>query len=255
MTALIGTVFLASLLGSLHCAGMCGAFVAFAVGSPATPGGRAACAAGYHGGRLVTYALLGAIAGSLGAALDWGGSMLGLSRIAAVMAGAMMIGFGVVTLLRLRGVRLSVLRPPAGLARFVGAGQRFAMGFRPLPRATLIGLLTTLLPCGWLWAFAITAAGTGSAAWGAATMAVFWLGTLPVLVTLGLGVQKLSGALGPRLPAMTAVALVVVGLLTVIGRLGVDGRAMAAVGPAVEVHEGQVVDHSDQVHCPICETP
>lgn len=254
MTALIGTVLLASLLGSLHCAGMCGAFVAFAVGSPTTPGSRAACAVGYHGGRLVTYALLGAVAGSLGAALDWGGSMIGLSRVAAALAGAMMIGFGVITLLRLRGVRMSGLRPPAWLSRFVGSGQRVAMGFRPLPRATLIGLLTTLLPCGWLWAFAITAAGTGSPAWGAATMAVFWLGTLPVLVALGLGVQKLSGVLGPRLPAITAVALVVVGLLTVVGRLGVDGSAMAAVGPAVEVHDGRAVDRSSDVHCPICET-
>ena len=39
MIALIAAVFTASLLGSLHCAGMCGAFVAFAVGldGPARP--------------------------------------------------------------------------------------------------------------------------------------------------------------------------------------------------------------------------
>ncbi len=254
MTALIATVMLASLLGSLHCAGMCGVFVAFALGSEPGTRPKLALSAAYHGGRLITYTLLGAACGAMGAALDWGGGMLGVSRIAAILAGATMVGFGLVTLLRLRGVRLALLKPPPALSRLVAAGQRVALGWRPFPRALMIGLLTTLLPCGWLWAFAVTAAGTGSAAWGAATMAAFWLGTVPVLAALGLGVQQLTGRLGAKLPAMTAAALVIIGLFTVFNRVMIDTTAMAAITPAVETHaDGAAIDHSSEVTCPVCD--
>jgi sulfite exporter TauE/SafE len=256
MTPLLATVLLASLLGSLHCAGMCGVFVAFALGSEPGTRPKLALSAAYHGGRLITYTLLGAACGAMGAALDWGGGMLGLSRVAAILAGATMVGFGLVTLLRLRGVRLAIFKPPPALSRAVAAGQRIALGFRPFPRALTIGLLTTLLPCGWLWAFAVTAAGTGSAAWGAATMAAFWLGTVPVLAALGLGIQQLTGRLGAKLPAITATALVVVGLFTVVNRVMIDTSAMASIAPAVEQHaDGQVEDHSNEAHCPVCDQP
>src|SRR5205823_3884811 len=107
VTALIAAVFLASLLGSLHCAGMCGAFLAFAVGAEDPGAGRRAALQGaYHIGRLCTYLVFGAVAGGVGAALDLGGSLVGVQRVAAVLAGSMMVVFGVGAALRLRGVRL-----------------------------------------------------------------------------------------------------------------------------------------------------
>jgi hypothetical protein len=98
------------------------------------------------------------------------------------------------------------------------AGHRFAAGRPPVVRALATGLLTTLLPCGWLYAFVISAAGTGSPAFGALTMAVFWVGTVPILVTLGAGLRAITGALGRRLPTVTAAAVVVVGLATIVMR-------------------------------------
>ena len=92
--------------------------------------------------------------------------------------------------------------------------------------ALVIGLLTTLLPCGWLYAFAITAAGTASPLWGGATMAAFWLGTLPVMVSLGTCVQKLTGVVGARLPVITATVVIVVGLWTLVGRAGLDAQTI-----------------------------
>lgn len=220
MIALIGAVFAASLLGSLHCAGMCGAFVAFAVGAPSErrPPEWALHAA-YNGGRLATYVALGAVAGALGAAMDNAGAMLGLQRVAAAAAGAMMIGFGVATLLRTRGVRVPRLRLPAAFERLLGRGHRLASSKPPIVRAGLIGLLTTLLPCGWLYAFVITAAGTGDAALGALTMAVFWAGTLPALIAVGAGAKRAAGVFGRFAPELTALALVGVGLYTAVHRI------------------------------------
>lgn len=227
MTALIVAVFVASVLGSLHCAGMCGAFVAFAVGGFDAPSGqRVRLNAAYNLGRLVTYVLLGIAAGSVGALLNLGGALAGLSRVATVLAGAMMVGFGVVALMHAVGKSSMRWPVPAFMQRTMIAGQKFAMTLSPTRRALVIGLLTTLLPCGWLYAFAITAAGTASPWWGGVTMAVFWLGTLPVMVSLGTCVQKLTGVVGARLPVITATVVIAVGLWTLVGRAGLDAQVL-----------------------------
>lgn len=240
MTALLLGVLIASLLGSTHCAGMCGAFVLFAVATPDDAPNlwrsRLALNTAYNLGRLVTYTLLGAVAGLLGAALDLGGSMVGLQQTAAILAGTLMIGFGIVALLRARGIRIRRLPLPAFLTRAVAAGHRAVAEASPLARAWIVGLLTTLLPCGWLYAFAVTAAGTGSPMYGAAVMALFWLGTLPVLAGIGIGAQALTGPLRARLPVVTSLLLVIVGLYTVFGRLTLP--AMAKPEPAVRVVGG-----------------
>jgi uncharacterized protein len=230
MTALFWGVFTASLFGSTHCAGMCGAFVALAVGSVdlriegrSQPTGgdarRAMLIAAYNLGRLVTYCTLGTLAGLIGSAVDLGGSVVGVQRGAAMLAGLLMIAFGVVAILRLRGVRVAQMPMPRGVQRIVAAGHARAAGLSPVARASVIGLLTTLLPCGWLWAFVVTAAGTASPTLGALCMAVFWLGTLPLMVSLGAGIGMLTGRLRRHLPMVTSIALVAIGAYTALGRL------------------------------------
>ncbi len=244
MIALVSAVFIASLLGSMHCAGMCGAFVAFAVtGDGERRTSRSALNAAYNAGRLITYTMLGGIAGALGAAMDLGGSMIGVQRSAAIAAGAMMIGFGVVSLLRARGVKIARLPLPGVLRNVVAAGHRWAFDLPPLLRALLVGILTVLLPCGWLYAFVITAAGTGSLLLGAVTMSVFWLGTLPMMMTIGYGVQAISGALRAHLPLATSLLVVLVGLWTVIGRL-----RMPPMEPSHAIVNASLRETADHVH-------
>jgi hypothetical protein len=234
MIALITAVFLASLLGSLHCAGMCGAFVAFAVSdSEGKPGQRVALNMAYHGGRLTTYVALGIAAGSVGALLDLGATLVGLSRVGMSLAGAVMILFGLSAAMAAMGKRSIRMPVPAFMQKLLSVGHRAAMQLSPVRRAMMIGLLTTLLPCGWLYAFAAVAGGTASPWLGGLTMAVFWLGTLPVLVSLGVGVQRISGAFGRKLPHATALTLILVGLWTLIGRGGIDAASLAAQQPAV----------------------
>jgi uncharacterized protein len=257
MITVLAAVLFASLVGSLHCAGMCGALVAFAVGGMETHSmpGRVLLQLAYHGGRLTTYGLMGAVCGLLGAALDLGGSLVGLHRAAAVLAGATMIGFGIVAVLQYRGWRIPGTRVPAGLQWLLVTGQRLAVGLRPLPRALTIGLLTALLPCGWLWAFALIAAGTGSAGWGAAVMIAFWAGTVPVLASVGAAVQVLTGTLGRRLPLITAVLLVALGLGTIAERFVLSGEPLVMPVPAQasgDLH--QQIEAVRQAAPPCCQT-
>ncbi|TWT41700.1 hypothetical protein RAS1_28210 [Phycisphaerae bacterium RAS1] len=230
MTALLAAIVTASLLGSLHCAGMCGPLAAFAVGGNlAAPRAQALTHAAYHAGRLVTYALLGAACGGLGHMIDLGGKVAGVQQAAAILAGTMMVAFGAVAGLRSLGVRISEWPAPAVLTRVVTAGHRAAVGMTPVARSATIGVLTGLLPCGWLYAFAITAAGTGNPLSGAAVMAAFWIGTVPVLLALGIGVNRLSAAVGRRAATVMSLMVVALGVLMVVERSRV-ASAVAAAG-------------------------
>lgn len=236
MSVLLATVLGASLLGSAHCAGMCGGFVAFYAGAGPRRSGLLAHLA-YNGGRLAAYAALGAGAGALGAALDTtGGVLLGIQRTAAIVSGVLITLWGVRSLLEGLGARVPRLGAPAGLRTLAAGGLRAVADAPPPVRALVVGLATGLLPCGWLYVFLATAAGTGSAPGGAVLMAVFWLGTLPAMVSLGLGLQALAGPLRRHLPVACAIAMIVVGLLAVGGRIG---AVAPGAGPAVHQGHGQ----------------
>jgi hypothetical protein len=235
MWALIGAILVTSLLGSIHCAGMCGAFLAMAVTpdeKQRTPGWTLAAA--YNLGRLATYAMLGALAGAVGRAFSVAGDLVGIQRGAAALAGGVMILFGVSAVLRALGVRVPAMPLPAGWKNMVAALYSRAARLGPVARAGAIGLLTTLLPCGFLYMFVVAAAGTGDPLVGALAMAVFWLGTLPVMASLGLGLQKLTGPMRRHLPLATAGLLVAVGLLTLTGRLDRIAPTHLATSSAAE---------------------
>jgi sulfite exporter TauE/SafE len=242
---LLIAVLIASFVGSLHCVGMCGPLVAFAIGD--TRGGkhtaRALLHAAYHGGRLVTYTLVGAVCGILGAAIDHGGARLGCHRAAALAAGGMMIAVGAAAALRAVGARLPQLPLPVLIQRAVVIGQRAAFALTPVPRALCVGLLTALLPCGWLYLFASYAAGTGSPLWGAAFMAAFWLGSVPALLLAGIGVQAVARFVGRSLPLVTALLIVALGVVTLVLRmqspvLAFEPRQIGSGAEAVKmIHE------------------
>lgn len=219
--ALLATVLSASLVGSLHCVGMCGPFVA--VYSAAHPpagslsgrgrsGGKGVVHAGYHLGRGVTYVSLGAFGGAVGAAIDWAGEASGWVHAAAFLSGLLVIAWGLGVLFP----RLSWNSPLAGLLQ----RRLVQLGTKPrVFRASMLGVLTPLLPCGWLYAFVVTSAGTGSALSGALVMLTFWAGTVPALLGAGALCSRLSARLRSRLPVFTGLSLIAVGVFAVATRM------------------------------------
>lgn len=183
LAALAGAGFLAS----AHCAGMCGPYVALCLASPAF-GGRPRVGAFtlFTAARLAVYAVLGALAGSLGGVLS-DGARRGSAVLALVM-GAVVLVMG----LSLAGL----VRDPASLVARAGIGSLLSSALRGARRGTealpvplrglalpgLLGALQGLLPCGLVYAFVARAASTAGALPGALTMAAFGLGTVPALV-------------------------------------------------------------------------
>src|SRR5690606_6958905 len=219
--AFLLSVLLASLVGSLHCALMCGPFVAvYAGGAGRAPFGLHAA---YHGGRLATYLVLGSLAGLLGQALDLTGSLLGVTRVAALVAGLVAASFGLLGMLRGASGARGVFG--GSLARLAPVLVRLPA----FPRALALGASTTLLPCGFLYAFAAVAAGTGSALGGTAVMGAFWLGTVPALLGVGLVLGKLAERLRGHVAFASSALLVALGIATVIGRGNLAATAVSAM--------------------------
>jgi len=209
MTVLWATLFVSSLAGSLHCVAMCGPLVGLHGGA------RSLRLALVHAlGRLTTYAALGALAGLVGRAIDVAGHLAAIQHVAAIVAGLVIVAGGVRAIAVARGW----LGAHPRHATLFQRGLHQIRGRRAVRRAWLIGALTGLLPCGWLWAFVVSAAGTARPSTGAAVMAVFWLGTVPAMT----GVIALGGPviarLRRRLPVLSACVLLVLGLATLATR-------------------------------------
>lgn len=225
LTLSIAVVF-ASFLGSLHCVGMCGPFAIWA-----THGGSVRTSvAAYHVGRLTTYLSAGLMAGVFGSMVQVGGEIAGYQSLAAKIAGGLLIFFGIAKLLMLipmfRGDVAAA--KPSAVASLLQKLKPIIAGRGPLARAYFGGLLTTWLPCGWLYLFVLIAAGTGQVAHALAVMGAFWLGTLPALTAVALGARQLIPRFQSSLPIIAGVLLIVTGLYTATGRAAADLSTMVA---------------------------
>jgi sulfite exporter TauE/SafE len=234
-------IFVASLLGSLHCASMCGPFAAFALMRDARRGAWLIQAL-YHGGRLLAYATLGAVAGAFGATLDFGGSLLGIGRVAGVATGILLVALGARRILAIFGVRVPSFPGAHHVGRLVGRMQRSTMRGEPVARSLGTGIFTALLPCGWLYAFVAMAAGSGHAPSGALLMLVFWTGTVPVLAGIGTSVREILARTGRALQVATAVLVMALGLVSIVGRWNIV-VAQVAGGHATRARTAELPEH------------
>jgi len=257
---LIGAVVTASLLGSTHCVGMCGPLAMWAsgLGDGVPRGSVLRLMTLYHLGRLMTYLIAGAIAGGLGSLVEIGGSALGVQLLAARIVGGAMIFIGVFKLLSFAGINpwhggaasTGDLRPSL-LTRMVAAARPTINRLALPVRATVAGLLTTLLPCGWLYLFALVAAGTGDIAAGATVMGAFWIGTVPALTALVAGSMMLSQKMIRAVPVIAAVLLIVAGGYTAAGRGFADLHSLSdirhSVGPNAVGGWGDALEKNDEL--------
>jgi uncharacterized protein len=165
------------LASGVHCLGMCGGIVsAFSLREVIPIHAARPSLAAFNAGRIVTYAAMGSVAGSVGAALDAQVALYVIANIALILAGLHLVGLG----------------PLSRLEAFAAPGwQRL----RPLaPRnGFLAGLIWGLLPCGLVYGALAAAAFAGTPAGGALAMLAFGLGTLPFLIAAGFAASRLRG--------------------------------------------------------------
>ena len=108
-----------------------------------------------------------------------------------------------------------------------------------------LGLLTGLLPCGVLYVAFSRAVLAGSLPGGALVMAAFWLGTVPLLATIGFASGGLGRLVGRYGPVMLCLAMVGTG-----GWVAQKGARNLLGHGAISARDGKTPGHAPAKHPP-----
>ena len=220
-------------LGSFgHCVGMCGPVAAaFALSEQGSGGveeqrGTRKAKIWFHLllnlGRLLSYMLVGAGIGALGSVVFVGGELAGvgsgLRRAIAILTGLMLVWFGLSQAKPGWLPNLPLLNPTRQQQIHTWLTETMAKVSNQSKALTpvLLGLLWGLIPCGFLYAGQLRAAGTQSWLGGAAVMLAFGIGTMPAMVGMGAATSLLSGDRRSQLFRMGGWVTVIIGLLLLI---------------------------------------
>ncbi len=215
-TVNILTIMSIAFLGSFgHCIGMCGgivlAYSTIKIEPQSSKVSKSVAHLLYSFGRVFTYSILGAIFGAIGGVVTFSnnanGALLIFAGIAMVLAGLSLMGkIKFLTLIEhsfssssiYKNAFKSVLNSKSNLSFF------------------LLGMLNGLLPCGFVYFFAITAASTASPVYGAIVMAVFGLSTVPAMFGLGF-LTSLTSATSFRnmMMSLASIAVIIYGVYTI----------------------------------------
>lgn len=209
-------IFALGLVSSLHCVGMCGPLV---VSYSLPLGGRswsqqAFAHLAYNGGRIITYSVLGAVAGILGGTVGFVGQLAGVENLLAIATGVLMIAAGVLMLDLVPGRKLQKFNPLRYTSKLLKPlGGRISSG-SPAAKFSL-GLMLGFMPCGLIYAALIKSMATGTVIAGAMTMTAFGLGTAISLLGVGMFSSAFSVKLGRWGNRLAAISVLLLGLMLV----------------------------------------
>ena len=209
---LISAVIL-GLLGSLHCLGMCGP-IALMLPLKGSAGQKAAGLATYHLGRIVSYSLLGLAFGFVGKGLF----LFGLQQKLSIGMGVLMIALVLLPNNWKKRVGINnafsriLLRIKSSFGRLLG---------KPSPDALLsLGFLNGFLPCGLVYMALIGAVAMGDLWKGGIYMALFGLGTVPLMSLVVFGRQWIGTQSRLNLQRWVPVFVFFIGTLFILRGLG-----------------------------------
>ncbi|WP_291275157.1 sulfite exporter TauE/SafE family protein [Flavobacterium sp.] len=204
------------LISSLHCVGMCGPIAMMIPLDRNNPSKKVIQIMAYQIGRLSAYAVLGLVFGLLGR----GFFMAGLQQQLSIFVGVMMILLAVVPENKLAQYNFS--KPVYHLISKVKQQLGKQLKNKSLKSLYLIGLFNGFLPCGMVYAALFGAIAMNNLSLSIAYMALFGLGTIPLMVTVQHLVQFSQLKFKSQIQKMIPVIMVVIGILFIVRGLGLD---------------------------------
>ena len=168
----------------------------------------------YHFGRLISYALIGLIFGSLGKGLYLAGFQQRLS----ILAGILMIAFILIPVNLFNKHNFS--KPLYKFVSYVKTKLGFYLKRRTNSTFFSIGFFNGFLPCGLVYMALIGAIAGSSAINGAFYMFLFGLGTVPMMSIAVLLGNFLKVSIRNKIQKVIPVFVVIIGLLFILRGLG-----------------------------------
>lgn len=203
-------------LGSFgHCIGMCGgivlAYSTIKIEPASSKVSQTTAHLLYSFGRVFTYSILGAVFGALGSVVTFtntaNGTLLIIAGIAMVLAGLSLMG---------KIKFLTLIEHSFSSSEIYKSTFKRILNSKSNLSFFILGMLNGLLPCGFVYFFAITAASTASPFYGALVMALFGISTIPAMFSLGF-LTSLSRATSFRnmMMSLSSFAVILYGSYTI----------------------------------------
>jgi len=215
-------MFLIGLLGSMHCIGMCGGFVAmYSLKRPASQPGLPYHLL-YNLGRITIYSVLGGILGYIGSFAAYAGEHRGIPGAVLLIAGFIMIlmGLNIAGVLGKRGIFEDTGLTETAFFRKV---LHRVLGLESVWATFLLGVLLGFLPCGLLYPIFMNAAASGGFTTGFLIMAAFGLGTAPAMLSFGFIVTRMQPHFKLFLYRFAAVLIVLLGARALLRGMAFNG--------------------------------
>ena len=173
-----GTAFIIGVIASLStCMAVVGGLVLSMSATFAREGDAVRPQLLFHGGRIVSFFVLGGIIGAIGSAFALNTTM---TFVLSLVIGTVMLIMGINLLDLFPWAKRLQIGMPRFLSKHALGVSKFNHRLTPL----LVGMATFFLPCGFTQSMQIYTLSTGSFFTGALTMLSFALGTLPVLALI-----------------------------------------------------------------------
>lgn len=197
-------LFLTGLLTSIHCISMCGAINLFATFNNKVKYNFSKPIV-YNLGRLLSYSTIGGIVGFLGKVISVNNKINGFMILFASVI-MLLMSLSMLNIIKLKNLKLVKIDK-----------------LSKLNNPFLIGLLNGLMPCGPMQAMQVYALQTGSFFKGFISMFLFCLGTIPLMLFLGLFSNFFKGKKRIIINKLSAFLILVLSLMMFIRGLNTLG--------------------------------
>jgi len=211
---MLWTALVLGLAGSFHCIGMCGP-IAFVLPVDRSSKGKVFFQTFlYNLGRLISYSLIGLLFGLIGKGLYFAGFQQRLS----ILMGVIMIATIVIPISIFNKYNFS--KPLYKIIAQVKSKLGFYLSKKSNKALFLIGIFNGFLPCGLVYMALIGSISTGNALQGALYMALFGLGTIPMMSAAVLLGNFVGLSLRVKIQKTIPVFVIIIGLLFILRGLG-----------------------------------
>jgi len=209
-----GIIFVIGLLAGFHCIGMCGGLV---IAYSASHLNKTKDSSDqkekkslmphwqYNAGRFISYTAIGGILGGVGSFFGINPTFTGIITLG---AGVFMILMGLSFISNWQILEKIKPRTPQFIARFFYNQKHSQNPKGPF----IVGLLNGFMPCGPLQAMQLYALASGSATRGAASMAFYVLGTIPLMFGFGVAISSIGQQYIKKIIKVSGVLVMILGL-------------------------------------------
>lgn len=210
------SALLFGLLSSLHCIGMCGPIALMLPVHRDSLTVKMAKTINYHLGRIFSYSLLGGLFALFGK----GFFIAGLQQKFAIVIGLLMILYSILPVGKWE--HMAFLRPLHSVTILIKGIFAKQLKKNSLYGMFIIGIANGLLPCAMVYIALFGATATQEPALGMLYMALFGVGTIPLMSGVVYFSQAISVTVRSKILKILPVLIVVLGALFIVRGLGLD---------------------------------